>query len=198
MDTPDDTPIACSAFGNPFLFTGREYDCESGLIYMRARYYDPHTGTFLQEDPLGFFVSANAYPYVTNNPVNLTDPLGLLPRKLGPFPNPAWSETRDRVKQEFSTRFGDRFSDEELNFAAEKFADEVRLKELNRLRDPHTQGETLKDIGQRIKDEVERTGSPQEKDIVKRLEEAIMEEAKRQQERAQCQLDRSPPTELLW
>ncbi|MBI2495928.1 MAG: hypothetical protein HYW10_05130, partial [Candidatus Omnitrophica bacterium] len=41
MDTADDTPIACSAYGNPFLFTGREYDCESGLIYSRTRYLDP-------------------------------------------------------------------------------------------------------------------------------------------------------------
>ncbi|MBI4354931.1 MAG: hypothetical protein HY597_00590, partial [Candidatus Omnitrophica bacterium] len=51
MDTPDDVTRSCSAYGNPYLFTGREYDCESGLYYYRARYYDPKTGTFVQEDP---------------------------------------------------------------------------------------------------------------------------------------------------
>jgi RHS repeat-associated protein len=37
---------------NPFLFAGREYDAETGLYYMRARYYDPGTGRFLSPDPL--------------------------------------------------------------------------------------------------------------------------------------------------
>jgi RHS repeat-associated protein len=38
-------------FAYPFAFTGREYDVETGLYYYRARYYDPHTGRFLSEDP---------------------------------------------------------------------------------------------------------------------------------------------------
>ncbi|HBQ37507.1 MAG TPA: hypothetical protein DD714_00595 [Candidatus Omnitrophica bacterium] len=75
---PDGTPRTCSAFGNPFLFTGREYDCESGLYYYRARYYDPRTGRFLQEDPLGLMGAINLYRYALNNPVNRVDPFGLL------------------------------------------------------------------------------------------------------------------------
>ena len=62
---------------SPYAYTGREYDGESGLHYYRARYYDPQTGRFLQEDPLGFAAGdANLYRYVFNNPVNLTDPGG--------------------------------------------------------------------------------------------------------------------------
>ncbi len=38
----------------PYGFTDREYDAESGLYYYRARHYDPATGRFLQEDPPGF------------------------------------------------------------------------------------------------------------------------------------------------
>ena len=37
---------------NPFQFAGREYDAETGLYYMRARYYDPAIGRFLSADPL--------------------------------------------------------------------------------------------------------------------------------------------------
>lgn len=37
---------------NPFLFVGREYDTETGLYYLRARYYDPGVGRFISADPL--------------------------------------------------------------------------------------------------------------------------------------------------
>jgi len=37
---------------NPYTYTGREFDPESGLYYYRSRYYDPGVGRFLSEDPL--------------------------------------------------------------------------------------------------------------------------------------------------
>ena len=48
------TVVSQSAVGNPYLYTGREYDPESGLYFYRARHYDPGTGRFLQRDPLGY------------------------------------------------------------------------------------------------------------------------------------------------
>ena len=64
---------------NPFTFTGREVDAESGLYFYRARYYDPATGRFLKQDPLGFAAGdPNLYRYVLNNPVKFTDPSGLV------------------------------------------------------------------------------------------------------------------------
>ncbi len=45
--------------------------------YYRARYYDPATGRFISEDPLGFAADVNFYRYVHDNPANLTDPWGL-------------------------------------------------------------------------------------------------------------------------
>ncbi len=42
----------CKDIMNPYGFAGREYDDESGLYYMRARYYDPSVGRFLSGDPL--------------------------------------------------------------------------------------------------------------------------------------------------
>ena len=64
----------------PYAFTGREWDGESGLYYYRARYYDPMMGRFLSEDPIGFGGGdANLYRYVGNNPINLRDPSGQIP-----------------------------------------------------------------------------------------------------------------------
>lgn len=60
-------------------YTGREPD-GTGLIYYRARYYDPAIGRFTQRDPIGLNGGMNLYAYVGNNPVNFNDPLGLLAR----------------------------------------------------------------------------------------------------------------------
>jgi RHS repeat-associated protein len=62
---------------NPFRFTGREWDAESGLYYYRARYYDPEVGRFISADPLPRSDGNKGYIYAENNPVNFSDPLGL-------------------------------------------------------------------------------------------------------------------------
>lgn len=77
------THSSSGSITNPFRFTGREYD-ETGLYFYRARYYDPSTGRFLSEDPIGFNAGINFYRYVSNNPVNLIDPTGLI--------HQAWTE----------------------------------------------------------------------------------------------------------
>ena len=63
--------------GNPYLFTGRRLDPESGLYYYRNRHYDAEDGRFIQPDPIGFVGGANFYAYVKNNPINDFDPFGL-------------------------------------------------------------------------------------------------------------------------
>jgi RHS repeat-associated protein len=62
---------------NPFQYTARESDTETGLYYYRARYYDPSTGRFLGEDQIGNDEGANLYLYTRNNPINFNDPSGL-------------------------------------------------------------------------------------------------------------------------
>ena len=66
------------ANGDRFKFTGREYDATTGLQYNRARYYDPSTGRWISQDPLGLDSGdTNLYRYVGNRPTIATDPLGL-------------------------------------------------------------------------------------------------------------------------
>ena len=62
----------------PYGYTGREHDRETGLRYYRARYYDGEVGVFLSKDPIGFGGGdVNFYAYVGMNPVNYIDPSGL-------------------------------------------------------------------------------------------------------------------------
>jgi RHS repeat-associated protein len=70
-------------------FSGREYDTETGLYYLGARYYDPALGHFISVDPMSAAPPSeaeswtppalNVYAYAYGNPVRLTDPDGLAP-----------------------------------------------------------------------------------------------------------------------
>jgi RHS repeat-associated protein len=63
-------------------YTGEHWDGDAGLLYLRARWYDPATSRFLSKDPFpglaAFPQTQHAYVYCANNPVNLTDPSGKL------------------------------------------------------------------------------------------------------------------------
>ncbi|MCU0826005.1 MAG: hypothetical protein MUE52_01015 [Tabrizicola sp.] len=70
--------VATGTLDQRYAFTGREADGESGLLYFRARHYDPLTGMFLQRDPIGFAAGdLNLYAYTWNNPTKWSDPSGL-------------------------------------------------------------------------------------------------------------------------
>ena len=73
---------------NPFQFAGQATD-STGLQYLRARYYDPATGTFLTSDPMGVSPSWPGQPflYANGNPVLLVDPYGL-------FGLPSWNDVK--------------------------------------------------------------------------------------------------------
>jgi RHS repeat-associated protein len=66
---------------NPFKYVGKYgvMDDGNGLLYMRARYYDPEMRRFINKDPIGFAGGdLNLYAYVGNNPANNADPKGTL------------------------------------------------------------------------------------------------------------------------
>jgi len=63
---------------NPFQYASREFDAETTLYFMRARYFDPASGRFISEDPIGFDGDGpNFYAYVRNNPLTGIDLWGL-------------------------------------------------------------------------------------------------------------------------
>ena len=67
---------AISSATDPMRYCGEYQDYESGLIYLRARYYNPQLGRFINEDPIKD--GLNWYVYCNNNPVNFVDPSGLI------------------------------------------------------------------------------------------------------------------------
>jgi RHS repeat-associated protein len=81
---------------NRFMFTGREFDTETGLYYYRARYYNPTIGRFLQTDPIGYADGMNTYTYCHNDPVGCSDPSGALALVSPDAPWYSWPYTRDR------------------------------------------------------------------------------------------------------
>ena len=63
----------------PFLYNGRYgvMTDPDGLLYMRARYYNPYLSRFINPDPVGFAGGLNWYCYADGNPVSYLDPFGL-------------------------------------------------------------------------------------------------------------------------
>lgn len=51
----------------------------TGVLFRRNRYYDPSTGRFTQEDPIGLAGGLNLYGFAAGDPVNFSDPFGLCP-----------------------------------------------------------------------------------------------------------------------
>jgi RHS repeat-associated protein len=91
---------------NPYSYAGEEYDEETGLIYLRNRYYDPEVGRFISPDSvlgvLGDPQSLNPYVYVRNSPINYIDPSGLYAVKVpltfyGNFPGARTTAGKSRA-----------------------------------------------------------------------------------------------------
>ena len=66
---------------NPFRYRGYYYDVETGLYYLKTRYYDPETGRFITIDDVSYLApdtinGLNLYAYCGNNPVMNVDPNG--------------------------------------------------------------------------------------------------------------------------
>src|SRR5271157_4844519 len=78
---------------NPFHYTGREFDAETGIDYYRARYYDPNIGRFVSEDPIRFRAGDNFYEYVKSNPVAFKDGYGLECTQVGQHQLTPWIPT---------------------------------------------------------------------------------------------------------
>ena len=85
------------AVAQPFTFTGRRADPESGLLYYRYRQFDPRPGRFAGRDPLLFegTINGDLYTYVGARPTNEVDPHGQW------WPDTHETLTRNSMEQAF-------------------------------------------------------------------------------------------------
>ena len=86
-------PTAYSLLPTPFGYTGEWWEDDVGLLYLRARWYQPETGTFLSRDAVE---SEPPYQYVRGNPFNLTDPSGFQASDPTDPKDPGWCENWSR------------------------------------------------------------------------------------------------------
>ena len=56
----------CEEIENNIRFQGQYFDEETGLHYNRHRYYNPDTGQFISQDPIGLLGGVNNYQYAPN------------------------------------------------------------------------------------------------------------------------------------
>ncbi|RDH45260.1 RHS repeat-associated core domain-containing protein [Zooshikella ganghwensis] len=70
------------AFEQPFGFSTKRYDEDTGLLYYGYRYYIPHQSIWLTRDPLGERGGINLYGFVGNDPINYFDPDGQIKKKI--------------------------------------------------------------------------------------------------------------------
>jgi RHS repeat-associated protein len=90
---------------NRFMFTGREFDADTGLYYYRARYYNPEIGRFLQTDPIGYEDGMNWYRYCGNNPGGLTDASGCTVIGLYSFVKTEMRPVGENVADDFTVPY---------------------------------------------------------------------------------------------
>jgi RHS repeat-associated protein len=78
----------------------------SGTIYMRNRYYNPQTGSFTQQDPIGLAGGLNTYGFANGDPVSYSDPYGLKVVFAGDTTaaRQVWNELRSRAEEAKQSR----------------------------------------------------------------------------------------------
>ena len=98
---------------NPWRYASGYLDTQTGLLKFGSRYYDPSVGRWTQQDPLGGSISSprtlNRYAYVGNDPINHTDPTGLVfhHQQIGEF----FTETIPEAVGSFVSECGEGISE---------------------------------------------------------------------------------------
>jgi RHS repeat-associated protein len=98
-----------NAGSNPFRFSTKYIDSESGLLYYGYRYYNSQTGRWISRDPIGEAGGINLSAFTGNNTVNFIDKLGLYVEKdkiitdMDTLKNRIWDALKEIARDEFKT-----------------------------------------------------------------------------------------------
>lgn len=90
---------------NPFRYRGYYYDEETGMYYLKNRYYDPEIRRFISADSYisGFnSTMCNVFCYCGNNPLSNSDPEGTFFKKIVHFLKSKWKKTKKAVAKVYN------------------------------------------------------------------------------------------------
>ena len=98
---PYGAPAATSgSTDQPYRYSTKMYDADTGLYYFGYRFYSPDLGRWINRDPLGVRGGLNLYAYALNNPLRYVDVDGLAPKdKLFGLPKRFWDWYHRKVKK---------------------------------------------------------------------------------------------------
>ncbi|SET59288.1 RHS repeat-associated core domain-containing protein [Thorsellia anophelis] len=130
-------------YGQPLRFQGQYFDQETGLHYNTFRYYDPETGRFTQQDPIGLAGGLNLYQYAPN-PLMWIDPLGWAKCSSSRKPINVRSKSTGRIKPRNKN---EKFAFDHVKKHPENGQVIIKAKEIG---DPHFKGKGWSKIEQKV------------------------------------------------
>ncbi len=135
------------SFEVPFGFAGGLHDRDTGLVRFGMRDYSPETGRWTAKDPIGFADGdADLYVYALDDPVNLIDSFGLVPR--GPMKsNPVWRIARNKISDQIKSKLP-KISEKTRNAMAEAIADKLTLKDIKNIQKREERTKEIYDKGE--------------------------------------------------
>ncbi|WP_165841711.1 RHS repeat-associated core domain-containing protein [Corynebacterium heidelbergense] len=125
-------PVWAGGVSCPLGFAGQYVDAESGWVYNRHRFYDPHAGVYTAPDPVGLSANlATAYGYPAH-PWILIDPLGLKAHKIRSWKDTTWGKTFQNLSPQDKGKIGE--------LAALKHSESLRLEGMGNRHDYKVDG----------------------------------------------------------
>jgi len=127
----DRSQVGTENYQSRLTYKGREEDRETGLVYMRHRYYSPRLERFVNQDPIGTSGGSNVYVFGGNSPCGGADPMGLWWDSEIPFSTFNYDDKDEQPCSEATGALGDpaihRAADERMEASLESGNEEAAL-----------------------------------------------------------------------